>query len=186
LKVEGECFASPLNHRLDKFFSAFHDTDACFGSLGSFFSPSNNRLTGSWECNPPFDIESVKNTLVKFRQLLQMAEEVGDILSFALFCPDFETRRSGKIGHSNAIVKELSALMRFQRSKVIVNEQHTYLYGFQHTPHNFTSDTYWKSNQPTSIFLFQSTKAFVTLCDGQVMKARSILQLVQAEFNQLR
>lgn len=32
-----ECFASPLNCRYGRFCSAFYDTDAAFGSLGSFF-----------------------------------------------------------------------------------------------------------------------------------------------------
>ena len=44
LKVEGECFASPLNHGLPKFYSAFPDTDKCFGSLGSFFDEDNKQM----------------------------------------------------------------------------------------------------------------------------------------------
>jgi hypothetical protein len=49
--VSVECFASPLNCHLPAFCSAFPDTDAAFGSLGSFFDffPTE----GSFQVNPP-------------------------------------------------------------------------------------------------------------------------------------
>ncbi len=47
LGVTGEAFASPLNCRFDRYFSAFPDTDAAFGSLGSFF-----RVRSSVHNNP--------------------------------------------------------------------------------------------------------------------------------------
>jgi hypothetical protein len=37
LACSTECFASPLNSQLPLFCSAFADTDAAFGSMGSFF-----------------------------------------------------------------------------------------------------------------------------------------------------
>ena len=45
-------FASPFNHFLIPYCSAFPDTDACFGSCGSFFDffPTE----GSFMANPPF------------------------------------------------------------------------------------------------------------------------------------
>ena len=50
--VNMECFASPLNSRYARFCSAFPDTDAAFGSRGSFFHfrPTH----GSFQANPPF------------------------------------------------------------------------------------------------------------------------------------
>lgn len=51
------CFASPLNQHYGAFCSAFPDVDAVFGSSGSFFHffPSE----GSFECNPPFQTDSI-------------------------------------------------------------------------------------------------------------------------------
>ena len=51
--VNMECFASPLNSRYASHCSAFPDTDACFGSLGSFFQFHPKQ--GSFEANPPFE-----------------------------------------------------------------------------------------------------------------------------------
>jgi phosphorylated CTD-interacting factor 1 len=51
--VEAECFASPLNCRWRRYCSAHPDTDAPFGSLGSFFGFKPTE--GSFECNPPFE-----------------------------------------------------------------------------------------------------------------------------------
>ena len=92
LHVEGECFASPLNRRLKKFYSAFPDTDQCFGSLGSFFSQNNSRMVGSWECNPPFDVKSVKNTIDKISILLETAVSLDEALSFAVFFAQFSSQ----------------------------------------------------------------------------------------------
>ena len=50
--VSLECFASPLNCHFARFCSAFPDTDACFGSAGSFFD--SHPLRGSFQANPPF------------------------------------------------------------------------------------------------------------------------------------
>lgn len=57
LKDYIECFASPLNHKLDKYFSMFEE-DKIFGSSGNFFKfikENNNTLpSGLYEINPPF------------------------------------------------------------------------------------------------------------------------------------
>lgn len=50
--VTMECFASPLNCRYAAFCSAFPDTDAAFGSVGSFFHFRPH--TGAFQANPPF------------------------------------------------------------------------------------------------------------------------------------
>jgi phosphorylated CTD-interacting factor 1 len=44
--VEAEGFASPLNCRWLRYCSAFPDTDAPFGSLGSFFGFRPNEVGG--------------------------------------------------------------------------------------------------------------------------------------------
>ena len=151
-----------------------------FGSLGSFFSPNNNRLTGSWECNPPFDVESVKSTLKKLLELLENAEENNDILSFILFCPNFE---SPSHFHSTIVKAIKNIQVRFQRAKSIISEPHVYLYGFQHTPAKFSKDKYWTCTQETSVFLFQSQRGFLELCEGRKVVAKNILNTVRSAFS---
>lgn len=65
-----ECFASPLNCRWPRFCSLFADTDAPFGSVGSFFKFTPSR--GSFEANPPFDEACVERMAAHmFKLLLQ-------------------------------------------------------------------------------------------------------------------
>ena len=79
-QVSHECFASPFNHTLPSFGSAFYDTDRFFGSRGSFFSAVNPSVEGaaasgaaqpgshihqlmqggSFQANPPFVEESMQ------------------------------------------------------------------------------------------------------------------------------
>ena len=77
-----ECFASPLNARSAPFCSGFVDTDAAFGSVGSFltFRPSQ----GAFEANPPFVPALVVAMADHMRSLLEAAEQGGRPLLFAL------------------------------------------------------------------------------------------------------
>ncbi len=59
--VRNEGFASPFNSRTvvigrpdARFCSVFPDTDAIFGSLGSFFDADLPAVPGAWTANPPF------------------------------------------------------------------------------------------------------------------------------------
>ena len=178
LKVEGECFASPLNHRLPKFYSAFPDTDRCFGSLGSFFDKDNNQMTGSWEANPPFDISSVKNTLEKIRQLLENAERRGDNLSFAVFF--------GHFGKRTKVGKELKKLKIFQRGSIRVEkDKHAFLYGFQHQPQfSKNGNKHWRPERDTDIYLFQTSSTFSKYYNADKKKVKKILEKVKASFDQ--
>ena len=174
LHVEGECFASPLNRRLKKFYSAFPDTDQCFGSLGSFFSPNNSRMVGSWECNPPFDVKSVKNTIDKIKKLLETAESHDEALSFAVFFAQFSSQ--------SEVMQSVRKLQKFNRAESTVVD-HVYLYGFQHKP-NRGGDKHWKPDRPTSVFLFQSSFGFLKYCHGKRSEAENILRKIKMEFNQ--
>ena len=77
-----ECFASPLNCRYSSYCSAFPDTDAIFGSKGSFFDffPT----AGSYEVNPPF-IESIMAEAVNHAHNLLSAST--DAISFVFIVP---------------------------------------------------------------------------------------------------
>jgi hypothetical protein len=67
-----ECFASPLNCRWPRFCSMFPDTDAPFGSIGSFFEFWPQR--GSFQANPPFDRTFVGSMTAHMHKLLIRAE----------------------------------------------------------------------------------------------------------------
>mmetsp|Transcript_17545 Transcript_17545/g.53144 ORF Transcript_17545/g.53144 Transcript_17545/m.53144 type:complete len:447 (-) Transcript_17545:22-1362(-) len=87
LGVRCELFASPLNCYFPRFFSAFPDTDAAFGSLGSFFQ-AGSLPEGSYEVGPPYTEEVLELTARRLLALLQAAG--GLALSFVLFVPDWE------------------------------------------------------------------------------------------------
>merc|ERR1712137_1207134 len=61
MEVQCELFASPLNCYFSKFFSAFPDVDAAFGSLGSFFDVEC-LPEGSYEVGPPYTEEVLELT----------------------------------------------------------------------------------------------------------------------------
>eukprot|EP00750_Incisomonas_marina_P004417 INCI13467.29.p1 GENE.INCI13467.29~~INCI13467.29.p1 ORF type:complete len:553 (+),score=110.10 INCI13467.29:267-1925(+) len=82
LGVELECFASPLNSAFAVHCSAFRDTDACFGSIGSFFE--FRPMFGSFEVNPPFEVNVMKRAVDHVNLLLDGASGA---LSFVLVVP---------------------------------------------------------------------------------------------------
>jgi phosphorylated CTD-interacting factor 1 len=85
LRVSFECFASPLNARYARFCSAFDDTDACFGSAGSFFS--FGAASGSYEVNPPFAPKLLDAAAARVLRLLAAAEAAAAPLCFVVLLP---------------------------------------------------------------------------------------------------
>ena len=65
-----ECFASPLNCRYERYFSAFPGLERSFGSLGSFFDEWSRIEEGSFEVNPPFVPEVLAFAAAKIGELL--------------------------------------------------------------------------------------------------------------------
>ena len=97
--VECEGFASPLNCQSSgalgggRFCSAFADTDAPFGSRGSFFElPAAAATEGSFELNPPFSAELYEALLGRCSRLLEAAEAAGKALSYVLVLGATEVR----------------------------------------------------------------------------------------------
>lgn len=80
--VTVECFSSPLNNFLPTYCSFFPDTDAAFGSVGSFFDfqPSE----GSFEANPPFVASLMVQMVLRMDSLLTAATGP---MSFAVVVP---------------------------------------------------------------------------------------------------
>jgi len=125
--VSIESFASPLNCYFTRYCSAFIDTDAPFGSLGSFynFKPKS----GSFEANPPFTEELMELMVSHIEQLLT---DAGDSpLSFAIFIPEWLDPPTP------ALVKMRDNCKFTTREFVIGENAHKYVSGGQHNaaPH---------------------------------------------------
>ena len=89
--VEMEGFASPLNCSFSCFCSAFPDTDAPFGSLGSFFHFQPR--TGSFALNPPFVGDVILRAAEHCERLLRTAAAARLPLSFVIVVGASETAR---------------------------------------------------------------------------------------------
>ena len=82
-----ECFASPLNCRFERYFSAFPALERAFGSLGSFFDEWHRIEAGSFEVNPPFVPEVLAFAAAKVGELL--GDGAKGALSFLAVVPDW-------------------------------------------------------------------------------------------------
>lgn len=90
LGVDFECFASPLNARYGRYCSAFADTDAPFGSAGSFFSMQEGPTRGAFEVNPPFTAACLDTAARRCLHLLAAAEAASQPLSFVVLMPGWK------------------------------------------------------------------------------------------------
>lgn len=117
--IDTECFASPLNCTLNKYYSAYPDTDKYFGSLGSFFKdfyPS----TGYFEANPPFIIDVIDRMIEQFELVLDATDEP---LLFAIFLPYWnDSDFYSKLMNSEWLVHQ----------QILPKKQHKYIDGSQH------------------------------------------------------
>lgn len=119
-----ESFASPLNCYFPRFFSAFLDVDAPFGSMGSFFHV-DALPEGSYEVGPPYTEEVLELTA---RRLLVLLQRVG-AFSFVLFVPDWEG-----CGALNLLGSEAFAPFRCSHGGAFVlarGREHRYISGVQ-------------------------------------------------------
>eukprot|EP00873_Tetraselmis_striata_P016061 jgi/Tetstr1/436325/TSEL_025163.t1 len=83
--VSHECFASPLNCYFPSYCSLFLDTDASFGSKGSFFD--FRPAEGSFEANPPF----VEDTMTEnVRHITELLGSSSSPLSFVIVVPGWD------------------------------------------------------------------------------------------------
>jgi hypothetical protein len=136
-----ECFASPLNSRYALHCSAFLDTDACFGSLGSFlnFYP----ISGSFEANPPFE-PVVMLAMVQHMELLFSKAEGS--LSFIVVVPGWKECEAFQL---------LTASAFTQKAVPIAQADHGFCDGASHQ----RRDRYRISPYDTFFFFLQNKKA---------------------------
>jgi hypothetical protein len=137
--VEGELFASPFNRYCDNYWSAFGDTDICFGSRGSFFSNSFSPSTGCFQANPPFSSGVIIAALDKIEILLRCATGP---LTFIMVLPYWP---------QDEFWIDLEKRKFFITSTLIVDSDHCYMEG----------TGYWQTTQSNRLSGF--TTAFVFL-----------------------
>ncbi len=155
-----ECFASPLNSRYPHFCSAFPDTDAPFGSVGSFFDFKPR--AGSFEANPPFVPNLILKMAEHMHQLLVRAdgdsshakahgqdqgeEAPGSPLCFIVIIPSWDTTMGWRaLNESPFLTHHLRLAQR----------EHGYTEGAQHCRRS----RYRISVGDTSVFFLQSKAA---------------------------
>jgi len=142
--VSTECFASPLNCYLPNFHSAFPDTDAWYGSHGSFFAL---RCTdGSYESNPPFlELNMCCNALMVLL-LLERAEHAGAALQFVVVWPGWDDTPGYTLLVDSGYCRRFLSLGK---------HEHTYKEGFQHR----SSQLYRSSQAKSFVFWMQTSEA---------------------------
>ncbi|KAL3801830.1 hypothetical protein HJC23_001226 [Cyclotella cryptica] len=87
-----ECFASPFNCHLPRYYSAFSspDIDGHFGSCGDFFYPSSNAIfiqNGWFEINPPFSPGIMDKMAKRIDHLLDVATRQNVNVTFVVVVP---------------------------------------------------------------------------------------------------
>lgn len=123
--VEAECFASPLNCTLPRYWSAFgRSVDGCFGSFGSFFdAPAREYILahgGAFEANPPFLEEHMLAMAIAIELYLTRCTVP---LAFVVFVPQWR----------DSPYFELLGASQFRRAHADLGKgEHQYVRGFQY------------------------------------------------------
>jgi phosphorylated CTD-interacting factor 1 len=147
-EVKQEMFASPFNCYFRSYCSAFYDTDACFGSLGSFFDfePSTH---GSFQCNPPFTEEVIECMADRIDFLLETSKFA---LSFIVFIPEWLDPPTPGL-----VKMEKSHYMRVNFNIEI--GKHKYVSGSQYL-NNSSSSCFYSEAHNTRVFFLQNQSGY--------------------------
>ena len=146
LGVSHECFASPLNTFFPSYCSAFPDTDASFGSCGSFWDWVPGPAGGAFEANPPFVADVMLAMAARMDLLLQRADTAGAPLTFAVIVP-------GWLDDPGVARLVSSPYTRLRLD--VPKEDHGFCDGAQH----MRRDRYRASPYDTLVFVMQSAAA---------------------------
>ena len=159
-----ECFASPLNCRYERYFSAFPGLERSFGSLGSFFDEWSRIEEGSFEVNPPFVPEVLAFAAAKIGALLGDAAK--GALSFLAVVPDWfragvrrephvlpSTRLvSSRRGGGSSAAQALRESPFLRANVTIPAADHVFVDGAQHR----VRDRHRPSSWDTAVLLLQN------------------------------
>lgn len=167
--VKMECFASPLNSRFSRFCSAFPDTDAPFGSFGSFyaFRPTH----GSFEVNPPFTEPALLRAAQHIEALLATATAATEALSFVVFMPAWT---------DSVAWRTMRTSPHLQRFFAVLQTEHCYVVGDQHR----ASRRYLPATFNTGVFVLQTPRALAMWppTDEAVQRLHSAFGAVEGVF----
>jgi hypothetical protein len=110
-EVSIEGFASPLNHKLDKYCSLFPDTDANYGSIGNFFRLKFENI--NLLVNPPFVdyvIENMANKIIRNCDMINSP----NFVSFIIFVPGWTDANWYKILNMSKYLKYKYVLPKYK------------------------------------------------------------------------
>lgn len=150
-----ECFASPFNRRQRHFCSAFADTDAPFGSSGSFFAAARHgvlREFGSAECGPPYD-DGLMAMAVASLDAELASRPAGEAGTFVLVVPDWRTPRLSTFCRAFEASPFLSHVLTLHK------DDHRYLDGFQHLASSGKRPRHVRGETATLLVFLQNAAA---------------------------
>jgi phosphorylated CTD-interacting factor 1 len=112
-----ECFASPFNQALSRYFSAFPspDLDGHFGSYGDFFYPTSSSSSnhsiffrpGWFELNPPFSPGIMTKMAYRLTELLDMQTNLDLDVTHVVIIPTVRCNiRAKNVDSANAATKK--------------------------------------------------------------------------------
>jgi hypothetical protein len=142
-KVDHECFASPLNHYLKSYGSAFIDTDGYFGSKGDFFTQRYD--SGSYEANPPFLEEYLCPVAMYILHLMEQANKNDRSLTFVCIWPAWSDTPGSQMLQQSEYTRHFIKLDK---------KNHKYKEGIQHR-----IDRLRDSEADSFIYIVQSNKS---------------------------
>ena len=159
-----ECFASPLNCRYERYFSAFPGLERSFGSLGSFFDEWETIEEGSFEVNPPFVPEVLAFAAAKIGELLE--DEAKGPLSFLAVVPDW--------GGGASAAQKLRESPFLRAHVTIPAADHVFVDGAQHR----VRDRHRPSSWDTAVLLLQNSAG----CAKWSLDTKTLARVVRASF----
>ena len=191
LKVDFECFASPLNSRYVRFCSAFPDVDRAFGSVGSFFETFSSKESflkhfsrgGFFEANPPFINYIMEEMVLHIENLMNSVGDDDRIpLLFAIVVPGWSECKSWQMlqdSRYNCLFSIDSKSDSGKKGILIAAADHGYVSGAQHQ----RKDRYLESPFDSALFVLANNAAMIELLStsfasnlkkGTIRKAFSI------------
>ena len=159
-----ECFASPLNCRFERYFSAFPGLESSFGSLGSFFDEWETIEQGSFEVNPPFVPEVLAFAAAKIGELL--GDGAKGALSFLAVVPDW--------GGGSSAAQALRESPFLRANVTIPAAQHVFVDGAQHR----VRDRHRPSSWDTAVLLLQNSAG----CAKWPLDTKTLARVARASF----
>ena len=142
--------------RFPRFFSAFPDVDAPFGSCGDFFAGAARLKRGCYQANPPF-VGHVMSAMARaMHAALDVAERDDQPLTFVVFVPGWTDEPSWSA---------LSESPHVRSKFVVAAADHGYCDGAAHQ----RKASFRGSSYDTGVFVLQSSRAAASAAGRRVV-----------------